>query len=114
MEIGETLTAANSADFRRWLEANHQEHKEIWLVIYKKASGKSGVSYEEAVDTALCFGWIDSTMKSMDAEKVAQRFSPRRKGGNWTATNLAKARRLIAEGKMTAAGRAALPEDFEA
>lgn len=114
MEIGETLTAATPADFRRWLEANHQQHKEIWLVIYKKASGKTGISYDEAVDIALCFGWIDGIMKSMDAEKYAQRFCPRRKGGNWTAANLAKARRLIAEGKMTAAGRAALPQDLDA
>ena len=114
MEIGETLTAASLAEFIAWLEANHQTKKEIWLVIYKKASGKTGISYDEAVEAALCFGWIDSIMKSMDAEKRAQRFSPRRKGGNWTQANLAKARRLIAEGKMTAAGRAALPDDLDA
>lgn len=113
MQIGETLTAHTPADFRRWLEANHQAKKEIWLVIYKKASGKAGISYDESIEEALCFGWIDSLAKSMDAEKYAQRFSPRRKGGNWTATNLAKARRLIAEGKMTEAGRQILPDDFD-
>jgi uncharacterized protein YdeI (YjbR/CyaY-like superfamily) len=114
MQIGETLTAQTPADFRRWLEANHQTKKEIWLVIYKQASGKTGISYDESIEEALCFGWIDSIAKSMDAEKYAQRFSPRRKGGNWTETNQAKARRLIAEGRMTQAGRAALPEDLEA
>jgi uncharacterized protein YdeI (YjbR/CyaY-like superfamily) len=112
MDIGETLTALTPADFRRWLEANHQAKKEIWLVIYKKASGKAGISYDESIEEALCFGWIDSLAKSIDAGKYAQRFSPRRKGGNWTAVNLAKARRLISEGRMTEAGKAALPPDF--
>ena len=113
MDIGETLTALTPADFRRWLEANHQVKKEIWLVIYKKASGKTGISYDESIDEALCFGWIDSIAKSMDAEKYAQRFSPRRKNGNWTETNKAKARSLIAAGKMTEAGRAMFPPDLE-
>ena len=113
MEIGETLRAATSAEFFQWLEANHRAKKEIWLVIYKKASGKTGISYDEAVDAALCFGWIDGVMKSMDAEKYAQRFCPRRKGGNWTEANRAKARRLIAEGRVAAAGKAALPEDLQ-
>lgn len=113
MDIGETLTASTPADFRRWLEENHQAKKEIWLVLYKKSAGKAGIRYEEAVEEALCFGWIDGIAKSIDSEKHAQRFSPRRKGGNWTETNRAKARRLIAEGRMTEAGRAALPSDFE-
>jgi uncharacterized protein YdeI (YjbR/CyaY-like superfamily) len=112
MEIGETITAHTPADFRRWLEANHQTKKEIWLVIYKKSSGKAGISYDQSIEEALCFGWIDSLAKSMDAEKYAQRFSPRRKGGNWTEVNLAKVRRLIAEGKMTETGLAALPQDL--
>ncbi len=113
MEIGETLSAADPLQFRRWLEKYGQSKKEIWLLIYKKASGKAGVTYDEAVDEALCFGWIDGIMKSLDAEKYAQRFVPRRPGGNWTEANRAKARRLIAEDRMTAAGRAALPPDFE-
>ncbi len=112
MEIGEIFEANITADFRQWLAANHATKKEIWLVIYKKASGKTGIRYDDAVEEALCFGWIDSIMKSIDAEKSAQRFSPRRKGGNWTEVNRTKARRLIAEGKMSDAGRAALPHDF--
>src|SRR3569833_1075348 len=82
MEIGETLIANTPAEFRQWLEANHRAKKEIWLVIYKKASGPStgpgqtpGIRYNEAIEEALCFGWSDSTMKSIDAEKSAQRFS---------------------------------------
>ena len=112
MEIGEILTANTPADFRDWLLANHQTKQEIWLVIYKKDSGKTGISYAESIEEALCFGWIDSLAKSLDAERRVQRFSPRRKGGNWTEVNRAKARRLIDEGRMTEAGRAALPEDF--
>lgn len=112
MDIGETLSAHSPADFRHWLSSHHGTKKEIWLLIYKKASGKAGISYDEAVDEALCFGWIDGIMKSMDAEKYAQRFCPRRKNGNWTAANRAKARRLIAEGRMTEAGTSALPQDL--
>ncbi len=113
MNIGETLFAQNPADFRRWLAENSQTKKEIWLVIYKKASGKAGITYDEAVDEALCYGWIDGIMKTLDAEKYVQRFLPRRPGSNWTEANRAKVRRLIAEDRMTAAGRLALPPDFE-
>ncbi len=113
MEIGETLFAKTAADFRRFLIENGQTKKEIWLVIYKKSSGRSGLSYEAAVDEALCFGWIDGMMKSMDREKYAQRFTPRRPHSHWTEANLVRARRLIAAGKMTASGRAVLPEEFK-
>jgi uncharacterized protein YdeI (YjbR/CyaY-like superfamily) len=112
MEIGETLDARRPEDFSAWLAANGRSKKEIWVVIYKKNSGKRTVTYEQLVEVALCHGWIDGLMKSMDAERYAQRFSPRRKNSNWTETNKAIARRLIAEGRMTEAGRAVLPEDI--
>jgi uncharacterized protein YdeI (YjbR/CyaY-like superfamily) len=114
LEIGETLEARGPDDFAAWLAANGQAKQEIWVVIYKKGSGKQTVTYEQLVEVALCYGWIDGLMKSVDAEKYAQRFSPRRKRSNWTATNLAIARRLIAEGRMTEAGRAVLPEEIQA
>lgn len=114
MEIGETLTAGTPAEFRNWLEANHQAKSEIWVLIFKKGSGKTGIGYDGAVDEALCFGWIDGLTKSVDTEKYAVRFSPRRKRSHWTEANRAKARRLIAEGRMTPAGRMALPEDLQA
>ena len=114
MEIGETLEVAQAAEFGQWLAANGQSAREIWVVIYKKASGKQTVTYPELVETALCYGWIDGLAKSMDAEKWAQRFSPRRKKSHWTETNKALARRLIAEGRMTDAGRAALPPEMRA
>src|SRR3954469_22705480 len=104
MEIGETLEVDRADGFAEWLAANGQR-KDIWVIIYKKASGKQTVTYQEFVDVALCYGWIDGISKGINAEKRAQRFSPRRKKSNWTDTNKAIARRLIAEGRMTEAGR---------
>jgi len=112
MEIGETLYVTDREDFRKWLEKNHKSKKEIWLIHYKKAANKPSINYVEAVEEALCFGWVDGLQKSMDTERYALRFSPRRPKSNWTETNRERARRLIAEGKMMEAGRASLPEDF--
>ncbi len=84
------------------------------MIIYKKASGKQTVPYEQLVEVALCYGWIDGMMKGLDAEKYAQRFSPRRKRSSWTEANRAIARRLIEEGRMTEAGLAVLPSHHEA
>ncbi len=112
MQIGELLEVADIEGFRRWLADNHQLKKEIWLVLYKKSSGRQTISYVGAVEQALCYGWVDSLMKSLDAERYAQRFSPRRPNSRWTETNRTLARRLIAEGRMTPAGMVALPPDF--
>src|SRR5689334_18694376 len=109
MEIGETLYVTTRDDFRIWLEANHKLKKEIWLIQFKKATKKPSLPYVDAVEEALCFGWIDGLEKSMDAERYALRFSPRRPKSNWTDTNKERARRLIAEGKMTESGYATLP-----
>lgn len=113
MEIGETLYVTNPEDFHEWLENNHKSKKEIWLIQYKKAAKKPSINYVEAVEEALCFGWIDGTQKSIDGERYALRFSPRRPRSNWTETNKERARRLIAEGKMTEAGRATLPPELK-
>jgi uncharacterized protein YdeI (YjbR/CyaY-like superfamily) len=112
MDIGETLYVTTAADFRKWLKANHASKKEIWLVQYKKATHKPSIDYVQAVEQAICFGWIDGFEKGMDTERYATRFTPRRPKSNWTETNRSRARRLIAEGRMTAAGRKALPADF--
>lgn len=111
MEIGETLYVTNREDFRNWLIQNQQAKKEIWLIQYKKATKKPSINYVEAVEEAICFGWIDGFEKSMDAERFATCFSPRREKSNWTNTNKDRARRMIAEGRMTPAGRAKLPAD---
>jgi hypothetical protein len=113
MEIGETLYVTSRDDFRQWLEENHKSRKEIWLIQYKKAAKKPSIDYVDAVEEALCFGWIDGTQKSMDTERYALRFSPRRPKSNWTETNKERARRLTAEGKMTETGRATLPPDLK-
>ena len=96
MEIGETLYVTSRDDFRKWLIENHASKKEIWLVQYKKSARKPFLQYAEAVEEALCFGWIDNIEKSMDAERYALRFSPRRPKSNWTNTNKDRARRMIA------------------
>lgn len=111
MEIGETIYVITGEEFRKWLFKNHQTKKEIWLIQYKKATKKPSINYLDAVEEALCFGWIDGLEKSIDAERYALRFSPRRPKSNWTETNKERARKLIAEGRMTEAGRATLPPD---
>ncbi len=113
MEIGETLYVTTAADFRKWLRSNHSTRKQIWLLQYKKAAKKPSIAYLDAVEEALCFGWIDGFEKGMDAERFATRFTPRRPKSNWTETNKERARRLIAQGRMTAAGMATLPEDVK-
>jgi len=113
MEITETLYVTTREEFRQWLEQNHALKKEIWLVQYKKATGKPSIPYVEAVEEATCFGWIDSLEKSMDTERYATRFTPRRPKSNWTEANKERARRMIADGKMTEAGLATLPPDVK-
>jgi len=113
MQIGETLYVTDRSDFRKWLIENHRSKTEIWLIQYKKATKKPSINYVEAVEEAICFGWIDGLEKSMDSERYALRFSPRRPKSNWTNTNKERARRMIAEGKMTKAGHATLPPDVK-
>lgn len=113
MEIGETIYVTTREEFRRWLRKNHRIKKEIWLIQYKKAAKKPSINYVEAVEEAICFGWIDSLEKSMDAERYALRFSPRKPKSNWTNTNKDRARRMIAEGRMSPAGKATLPPDVK-
>jgi uncharacterized protein YdeI (YjbR/CyaY-like superfamily) len=113
MEIGETLYVTAREDFRKWLEKNHKSKKEIWLIQYKKTTKKPSINYMDAVEEAICFGWIDGLEKSMDSERYALRFSPRRPKSNWTETNKERAKRMIAEGKMTEAGLATLPSGLK-
>jgi uncharacterized protein YdeI (YjbR/CyaY-like superfamily) len=98
---------ANRAEFRAWLEANHASATEVWLGHFKKASGKPSVPYAEAVEEALCFGWIDGLARSIDRDSSAQRYTPRRPRSNWSLINVKRFQELEAAGKMTPAGRAA-------
>jgi uncharacterized protein YdeI (YjbR/CyaY-like superfamily) len=117
MEIGRTLRAKTRGEWRRWLEKNHQKASEIWLVSYTRASGKPFVPYDAAVEEALCFGWIDSIVKKLEADSRAQRFTPRRPNSPVSELNKGRMRRMIEAGKMTEAGLAATPDfhdEFEA
>src|SRR5687768_7879979 len=112
MELGKILRAKTRGAFRTWLSKNHAKKNEIWLVYYKKASGKQGISYDEAVEEALSFGWIDSQAKSIDASSWAQRFSPRKKGSKLSPMNRVRVERLRRAGKMTKAGLDALRHEL--
>ena len=107
MDVGKTFYPHTRAEWRDWLAGNHAAEPEIWLVAYSKASGKPSLAYNDAVEEALCFGWIDSINKKLDLECRAQRYSPRRKGSPWSEMNKARARILIEKGLMTEAGLAA-------
>ncbi len=89
---------------------NHDKATEAWLVIYKKGSNKTGLRYEEALEEALCFGWIDGKMKSIDKDKFILRYSPRNAKSIWSQQNREKTEQLIASGKMTRAGLARVEE----
>jgi uncharacterized protein YdeI (YjbR/CyaY-like superfamily) len=93
--------------FRRWLKKNHANETELWIGYYKKASGKGGMVYKEALDQALCFGWIDGVVRSIDAECYMQRFTPRKKDSHWSNVNVRRFSELDAAGLIEPAGRAA-------
>jgi uncharacterized protein YdeI (YjbR/CyaY-like superfamily) len=112
MDIGTTLKVRNRLEWRRWLAKHHKDTKEIWLVYYKKASGKSGITYEESVLEGLAYGWIDGQNKSIDEETYAARFTPRGPKSNWSASNIARVKQLLAEGRMAEPGLATIPESL--
>lgn len=100
----DTFCPTSRQDWRKWLEENHQSRKSIWLIYYKSKTNKPTVKYSEAVDEALCFGWIDSKAISIDDEKYMQFFCKRKPKSVWSKINKGKVQRLIASGLMTDAG----------
>ena len=96
------------AAWRAWLAKNHAAAPEIWLAYYKKGTGKKSISYEEALEDALCYGWIDSTVNKLDAERYIQRYTPRKPKSVWSASNKARVERLIRDGRMAPPGLAAV------
>ncbi len=110
MTITETLYITNRDDWRSWLEENHETEKEIWLIYYKKHSGKSRIPYDDAVEEAICFGWIDSIIQKIDEEKFAQKFTPRKNTRNWSDANKRRVKKMIRQGRMTEAGLAKIHE----
>ena len=95
------------AELRAWLEENHATASELWVGMYKKASGRRSLTWSELVDEALCFGWIDGKVQTIDEHRYRQRLTPRRPTSNWSAINIAKIAELRAHGRMTPAGEAA-------
>ena len=100
----ETFCPASRQEWRKWLEKHHQSNQSVWLVQYKKKANKPSISWEESVDEALCFGWIDSIRKTLDEEKYIQFFSKRKPAGNWSKINKEKIQQLTEEGRMAQAG----------
>ncbi len=98
--------ALTRAEWRAWLEANHTRNGGVWLISYKKATGKPRVEYDEAVEEALCFGWVDSKGNKLDEERTMLWFAPRKAGSGWSAPNKTRVERLIAAGLMAPAGLA--------
>ena len=110
----EPIFFSSPADFRAWLEEHHAQASELWVGFYKKASGRPSITWPEAVDQALCYGWIDGVRKSVDADSYANRFTPRRARSTWSAVNLRRAQELIDAGLMRPAGLAAFEQRAEA
>ena len=105
------LYVPTRAAWRKWLAKNHDQVREIWLVYPKKGSGEPRVEYNDAVEEALCFGWIDGMTKSLDETRYMQRFSPRRPKSNWSDSNRVRYARLLSEGRIAPPGLAKPPEE---
>jgi uncharacterized protein YdeI (YjbR/CyaY-like superfamily) len=113
IEDYEQVHAETRAEWRRWLAENHAGAPGVWLVSWKKATGRPAVGYDAAVEEALCFGWIDSMERRIDDERFRLLFTPRRPRSRWSASNVERVERLLAAGLMEPAGIAAV-EDAKA
>lgn len=102
------VVARDAADWRAWLDANHETEPEAWLVYWKKGTGRESIAWAEAAEVALAFGWIDGLVRTIDDERYMQRFTPRRPKSKWSKVNKEIALRLIASGEMRPMGLAAV------
>ena len=112
VDVSHAIPIASETEFDAWLAAHGGTEREVIVAIYKKASGKQTVTVDGLQETALRHGWIDSHGQRIDDERWALRFAPRRPRSNWSDLNRTRARRLLAEGRMTSAGIAVLPADL--
>lgn len=99
---GNLLRATTRPEWRRWLRTHYKSEREVWLVFHKKHTGKPRIPYNDAVEEALCFGWIDSTVRTLDADRFAQRFTPRNPRTPYSQTNRERLRKLLAQGQVAA------------
>lgn len=107
MRTLKTLQVPKQSAWRSWLEKNHDKTDEVWLIFLKKDSGERSISYEEALDEALAYGWIDSVIKKIEDKRFVRKFTPRRPRSIWSKLNIARIEKLIGEGRMTPWGLAA-------
>ena len=112
LDVSSATPFSAASELDRWLQEHGATERELIVAIFKKASGRQTVTFEELLETALCHGWIDTQTKGIDAERYAIRFVPRRPGSHWSPTNREIARRLLREKRMAPAGVAALPVDL--
>ena len=98
------LHVTDREEWRTWLEKNHDVEQEIWLIYYKKHTGKPRIPYDDAVEEAICYGWIDSTVKRLDDEKYMQKYTPRKAKSIWSELNKTRAGKMIKAGRMTETG----------
>lgn len=106
-----TLDVRTRGRWRAWLEEHHRGEKEVWLVFHKLHTGKASIEYEDAVEEALCFGWIDSLIRRLDDDRYARKFTPRTPGSRWSAINRRRYAAAQAKGLLTDAGRALAPSN---
>ena len=104
MEKLQEIYLSERHSWRDWLAENHADCPGVWLIYFKKHTGIERIAYDDAVEEALCFGWIDSTVRRLDNQRYAQKFVPRRARSNWSGHNRARAEKLIASGSMMPAG----------
>ena len=113
LDLEKTLYLADRDSWRAWLAEHHDSENDVWLIYYRKETGKPRIPYNDAVEEALCYGWIDSTVRGIDEERFAQRFSKRRKNSALSQMNKERIRSLITQGKMTKAGLDAVAHVFD-
>lgn len=113
MKMLQTLYVSTRAAWRAWLARHHASATEVWLIYPKKGSKRPRIPYAEAVEEAICFGWIDSLVQRIDDECFAQKFTPRKNTNKWSALNTARLRRMIKSGRMTTAGMAVIGDALE-
>ncbi len=106
-----TLDVRNCEHWRAWLAKHHDSESEVWLVFHKRQTGRPSIAYDEAVDLALCFGWIDSLIKRLDDNRYARKFTPRKPDSRWSSANRKRYARLEASGRLTPAGLKRAPTD---
>ncbi|HTM91485.1 MAG TPA: YdeI/OmpD-associated family protein [Flavisolibacter sp.] len=110
MEMQTPIFFKSLNELHKWFQKNHSKVSEVWIGFYKVNSGKRSISYKEAVDEALCFGWIDGIRKGLDEESYVNRFTPRKKSSNWSNVNIKRINELIEEGRVHPTGLAAFKE----